>query len=214
MTLEDLDFHVARTRRELESAYGLVHTSYERAGLVDAHGTGLRFGPHNFLPDTRTFVATLHGDVVATVTLVFDSPLGLPMDAVYGDVLGPLRADGRRLVEVTMLADRRASGRRTLPIVLRLTKILFDYAREQAESDDLVVAVHPRHQAFYERLLYFEAIGERRSYVSVRGNPAVALRLDLIDVAERCRDDARVQRLYFSQPTPAETFADPLRLTD
>ena len=213
MGIEELDFHVAHSREELERAFRLVYRTYLRAGYLEAHPSEVRFGPHNFLPATRTFVATLRNEVVATVTLVFDSPLGVPMESIYKAELEALRHAGRRLVEVTMLADRRSIGPRTLPIVLRLTKILFDFARDQNPSDDLVIAVHPHHVAFYKRFLYFEALGPLRSYAGVRGNPAVALRLNIQDVERRCSEDPRVGRLYLRIPTPPETFVDPVVLT-
>jgi hypothetical protein len=211
--IEELEFHIARTRDELEQALRFVYQVYERVGYVEPTAAGIRFGAHNLLPETRTFVATLGAEVVATVTLVFDSPLGLPMDSVYGAELDRLRDAGRKLVEVTMLADRRASGPRTLPVVLKLTKILFDYARERNPSDDLVIAVHPRHEAFYSRLLYFEPLGPLRTYAAVRDNPAVALRLDLRGIEQRCAHDERIRRLYFSATTPGEIFDDALHLT-
>jgi hypothetical protein len=59
------------------------------------------------------------GREAATVSLVFDSPAGLPCDEVHGAELAPLRAQGRRLAEVTRLAiDPAHAGDKTLLVQL------------------------------------------------------------------------------------------------
>jgi hypothetical protein len=121
------------------------------------------------------FRVTSAARVIATVTLVPDSVLGLPMDALYGAELRPLRAAGRRLAEVSALAAAEGTGPVT---IAHLMSRLVLYAEGLGRVDDLCVTVHPRHTRFYERL-GFTRLGSVKQYAAVNGAPAVALRLDL-----------------------------------
>jgi len=118
------------------------------------------------------------------MTLVPDSPLGLPLDELYGSELASLRNEGRYVAEVSGLAiadDFRASG---LAILTSLTRLLVLYAMEIAECHDICIAVNPRHVRFYRRLFpHSVEIGERRAYDKVNGAPAVGARLDLESLA-------------------------------
>jgi len=174
---DGLDFGLATDRRTLEQAFRLQHDQYVAQGYMDPHPSNWRLSIHNALPATRVFVARSRDRVVATMTLIADSPLGLPMDEIYSDDLRKLRDMGRDLAEVSGLAmdpDYQASG---VAVLLRLVRMLVVYAA-QVESD-LCIAVNPRHAAFYRKAFHFQDIGGLKQYRKVNGAPAVALRLDL-----------------------------------
>jgi hypothetical protein len=174
---DGLDFGLATDCRTLEQAFRLQHDQYVAQGYMDAHPSGWRLSLHNALSATRVFVARAGGRVVGTMTLIADSPLGLPMDEIYTDELRRLRDAGRHLAEVSALAidpEYQASG---VPILLRLIRMLAIYAA-QTESD-LCIAVNPHHAAFYRKALHFQDIGGLKQYGKVNGAPAIALRLDL-----------------------------------
>ena len=179
-----VQFEIARSVQDLEAAYHLVHDAYVRVELIDPDPSGIRASIFNALPDTATFVAKLRGDVISTLTLVPDSPVGLPMDQVYKPEVDRLRQAGRKLGEVSMLCDRRTVERKTfrdrvLSVFLGLSKVMTQYAMRKVHLSDLLIVVHPHHARFYTRYLPFERFAEDRSYASVKGNPAVPLRVDL-----------------------------------
>jgi hypothetical protein len=125
------------------------------------------------------FVARAGGAVVATVSVIADSVLGLPCDELYAAELAAFRATGRRLGEVSALAVSdawRGAGLATLRALVRVVGV---YGRDIARLDDLCIAVHPRHAPFYEGLLRFTRFGGLKTYDAVNGAPAVGLRLDL-----------------------------------
>jgi hypothetical protein len=156
----DIYVRPAASRDEFEQAFALVYQNYLRRGYVSPSSSQIRLSKFNIVPETATFVGVLNGQVIATVSLVPDSMLGLPMDDIYADRLRPLRDTGRRLTEVTMLADRRLEINRTLPMLLSLMKLVFDYARTQLMADDICITINPRHEAFYRRYMLFMDLGE------------------------------------------------------
>lgn len=203
----------AASRDELEQAYRLVYGSYLSRGYIEPDASGMRLTLFNMLPDAVTFVAVCKGLVIATVSLIPDTTAGLPMEEIYGDELQQLRAEGRHLSEVTMLADRRAHVRRTFPMLLALMKLVFDYAQLSLKANDLCITINPRHKEYYERYLLFQELGGLRSYPSVRNNPAIARRLDLDTVLERCKGNERLLKTFYKKRTPRKALDSRYRMT-
>ena len=199
-TTADIEYKIAANLEERKSAFRLVYASYLRAGLGEPNPYGLRVTPYHLLPTTEVLIAILRGETFFTMSLVMDGELGLPMEAVYGDEVAARRRQGRRIAEVSCLADRRKNFRGFFPIFLRLSRLTAQYARRQG-VDELLIAVHPKHGRFYRRLLNFEPIGQQRAYPSVRNRPAVALCLDF---ARLGREHPATCKTLFGKPFPDE----------
>jgi len=202
----DLAVRPVLSRAELESAYELVYQNYRAREYIPANSSGLRLTIFNAFPNTMTFVGVIHGEVIATVSLIPDTPVGLPMDEIYHDEVQALREAGRRLIEVTMLADRRLSVQRSLAMVLALMKLVFDYATLSLKATDLCITVNPHHDRFYHEYLLFTPLGGLRAYPSVSGNPAIARRLDLERVEEECQGRPVLLRRFYEERTPLSLF--------
>jgi hypothetical protein len=210
----DLVTRPALDRAELESAYALVYHNYRPRDYIPANPSGLRLTIFNAFPSSITFVGVVRNEVVATVSLIPDTPIGMPMDEIYRDEVQALRDVGRRLVEVTMLADRRLSARRSLVMVLGLMKLVFDYAALSLKATDLCITFNPHHDKFYDQYLLFSPLGGLRAYPSVGGNAAIARRQDLKRVEEefRRRRPALLHR-FFEDRTPLSLFEQRYHMT-
>ncbi len=181
---------VANDRPAREQAWSLVYQAYVQKGYMSPCPSRMRILPQDALPGTTTFVARERagaGDAAAaTLTIVPDSPLGLPMDGLYRRELDALRAAGRRPCEIAKLVvcvEEKAG----MEMLMHLFKLAYLAAWRLDGCTDFVITVNPRHEKYYRRLLLFEPIGETRSYESVNGAPAVPLRLDLVKAEERYR---------------------------
>src|SRR4051812_10196410 len=111
---------IAEQRWEWESAFRLVHGSYLRSGLAQPNASGMRVTPYHLLPTTEVFVSLLGQEAICSVTLVADGALGLPMESIYRAEVDARRSGGRKLAEVSCLADRRSNPRRFFPLFLAL----------------------------------------------------------------------------------------------
>jgi hypothetical protein len=209
----DLEIRPVLDRAEMESAYELVYQNYRSREYIPPNSSGLRFTVFNAFPSTVTFVGVIHGEVIATVSLIPDTPVGLPMDEIYHDEVQALRDAGRRLIEVTMLADRRLSIQRSLAMVLALMKLVFDYATLSLKATDLCITVNPHHDRFYHEYLLFTPLGGLRAYPSVSGNPAIARRLDLVRVEEECQGRPVLVHRFLQDRTPASLFEQRYRMS-
>jgi hypothetical protein len=175
----DIRVNFAAERAEWEEAYRMVAHNYKSRGYEPADARGLRFTAFHALPDTATFVARHEGRVVATLSLVQDNTLlGLPMESIYGEEIRRLRQEGRRLAEVTSLADNGLGVREFLKVFVTLIKLTWQFHVSQG-GDTGVIIVNPRHRNFYTKVLGFVPLGPCRPCPSVRDSAAEAFLLDL-----------------------------------
>jgi hypothetical protein len=198
-----LSFSVAQTAEDLRKAYRLVYRSYLRAEYIDPHPSEMRYSVFNALPETATLVAKLRKEIVTTATIVFDSPLGLPMDTIYQDEVDQLRSEEARICEVTMLADRRRAGVRTIPAILQVFKMILHYAHNRGRVTDILITINPSHEIFYTRYLPFEEFAGLRYYPSVNNAPALAKRSNLRTLFEEHKNH-KLYDFFIDSPIPAE----------
>jgi hypothetical protein len=141
-------------------------------------------GTHHFTDDPNriTLTATDKGDVVGTLTLGIDSPIGLNADQIFKEELDGHRARGARLCEFTKLAfDPTVRSKTSLANLFHLAVI---YARNIHHCTDIVIEVNPRHRRFYEHMLGFERQGELKTNPRVNA-PAYLLRVSLDFVTDQ-----------------------------
>jgi ribosomal protein S18 acetylase RimI-like enzyme len=175
----------AESPEEALAASHIVHRAYVRRGLVAPHPTGLRVTPHAIAPTTHTFVAMSGDRYVGTLSLIGDGPLGLPLDAVYGEEVATFRGAGERVAEVGCLAILPSFRRKG--IVSLLYRFMYEVAMKTG-IERLVAAVHPNAEEIYRAALLFERFGGERHYPGLnRSARAVALDLDLRQAEARMR---------------------------
>ena len=100
------------------------------------------------------------------------------METMFEREIDAFRAEGRRVAEVSCLADRRQDPRRFLESFSQLTRLMAQFARYEG-IHNLLISVHPRHARFYSRYFGFRPISDRvASCPHVQDHPAVGLNLD------------------------------------
>lgn len=180
---------VASDRATREGACRLVYEQYLEKGYTQKRRSCAWVTLHDALPETVKLAVEKGGEVVATGTVVPDSPLQLPADEICRAELDALRREGRRPAEVISLAAAGApeDSRTTL---VKLFAAIHLVAQRVLNASDLVITVNPRHAPFYMKMLLFEQIGAERECGKVGGAPAVLLRLRLEDVDRHVREAA------------------------
>lgn len=127
-------------------------------------------------PNKITLVAYQEDKVVGTLTLGLDSPGGMVVDQLYKDEADQLRAQGRKICDVTKLAvDQDIKSKDVLGALFHLSVI---YGRNIHNATDFLIEVNPRHALFYQRMIGFVPFGEEKLCPRVNA-PAVLLKLDL-----------------------------------
>lgn len=173
-----------RVANDLETrrrAYHLVYGVYLEKEYTTPHPSRMWLTLHDALPETATFLVERDGVALAALTVVPDSPLGLPADELYGGELAGLRARGGRLAELVSLGVNLHL--REAPVLARLFNAAGFYARRVLGLSHFVITITPRHARFYRRLLCFENLGPPRVHPRVNGTVGCleALSLDLAE---------------------------------
>ena len=197
---DEIAYQLAASREERTAAFRLVYHAYIRAGLIEPNPSELRITPYQLQPSSNIFIAVLRDEVISTVSLIVDGSLGLPMESIYAEEVAQLRKRGLLCGEVSALADRRRQMSRTLPVFVKLMRLMAQSAQRQG-LDRLLVAVHPRHARFYQRFLSFKQLGDERCYPLVCNRPAVALYLDFGEIH---RERPPNYELFFGEQLPEQ----------
>lgn len=135
-------------------------------------------------PNKITLVAYQDDKVVGTLTLGLDSPDGMVVDQLYKNEADQLRAQGRKICDVTKLAvDQDIKSKSVLGALFHLSVI---YGRNIHHATDFLIEVNPRHALFYQRMIGFVPFGEEKLCPRVNA-PAVLLKLDLAYADEQVK---------------------------
>ncbi|TVQ98191.1 MAG: hypothetical protein EA399_11220 [Desulfovibrionales bacterium] len=177
----DYSFKIASSRKELSQAFHLLYQEYRKAGYVTTKTSKTLFTKYHLLPESTVFIAKKENRIFSTATIVYDSPeTGLPMDCLYAEELAKLRANQRKILEITSLASEKSlTG---FHIAMNFTRLVFLYSIFQ-DVNDICIMVNPRHVAYYARYFPFTVFGEEKYYSKVDAL-AVGLRVDV----DRVRD--------------------------
>ncbi|MBI3997066.1 MAG: hypothetical protein HY352_05335 [Candidatus Omnitrophica bacterium] len=219
--LRPVEFRIVKTVEEFKIASQLVYTEYLKRNYVKPNPARLKLSLYHALPTTATFIAVHRRlGIIGTVSVVEDSPLGLPMDEAYKTEVDVLRRQGLRVAEVSMLAlDGRLFGQKVFTLfhakkllfTLRLFKIMFDYLRSSTPTDELVACFNPKHQILYE-FLQLQPLGGLKTYTAANSNPSVARHLNIRDTEQHAASHAAYQLFYGKKPSPAP-FAEKLKFS-
>jgi len=208
---------VARTREEFEQAYALVYQEYLKRGYVNEASSQLRLSFYNALPETTTFAVTSNGHIAATATVIPDSPLGLPIDELYGEELAFFRKQNKKICEVSMLASNTELFREGTSMMLNAKKMffifflfkhIFNYVRNHLHLDYIFITINPKHQLTYESL-HFVDVGPLRFYDKVNGAPALGKYVEVGSVAEKIltSNKSGMYKMIFKGQVSPEVYA-------
>lgn len=179
--------HISReadSKEEKRKARALVLMEYVRSGYIAAADGGAD-APLGILPSDQavassssvTLVVPNGEDIVGTVSLVFDSPDGFPMDSLYHEELEAIRREGYCLAEVVQLATDQDYAN-TLPGIGGNLSLLLGLFRgvlrlgEERGVEGFCITVNPKHDSFYAEL-GFVPIAEARPYKALGGAMAL-----------------------------------------
>ncbi len=176
---QKITIKLAQTQSEIEAAYKLLHDTYVQSGLMSPHPSGMRVNIYSALPYTSVVIAKEGENVIGTVSLIRDSPIGFPSDKEYLKENDELRNQGFHLVEVSALAihDQYRRNKNGAIVSLMLLKYLYNYAFFYMGSDLLCATVHPRAFVFYKSLFGASQNGAITEYKFV--NKALAIHVSL-----------------------------------
>lgn len=169
---DEFKIRLAQSDERTREASFLVQKRYSDVGYKGQAATSQR----SICPEQITLLSYHQEKVVGTLTLGLDIGQGLFADELYRAEVDKLRAEGRKLCEITKLAvDTKHASKNILAALMHIAYI---YARKIWRYTDVVVEVNPSHVAFYKKMLGFTEIGSERICPRVNA-PAVLLWVEI-----------------------------------
>ncbi len=177
-------FKLAETKDELEQAFRVLHDAYVGQGYMDPHPSGMRVTKYHALPTTAVLIAMESdtGLVVGTVSIVRDTPLGLPLDSIFP--LHNIKKQYRHLAEVSSLAIRKEYRKDPADLLWPLLRYFYIYLRDVMKIDAYVIGVNPSWHDLYTGILGFTKLNgfHAATYSFVNNAPVSAY---FVNVAEQ-----------------------------
>ncbi|MBN8832435.1 MAG: acetyltransferase [Sphingomonadales bacterium] len=171
---KDLVVQIITNSNDQQAAASLINRMYDWRGYGDSHRIPVS-DAHS------TFLASLDGMPVGTITLAVDTGKGLAADAIFRDEINTFRRmPGASVCELTKFAfDADIPSRKLLA---SLFHVVFLYGKRKHRCTDLFIEVNPRHRRFYQAMLGFEPIGALKTNESVEA-PSQLMWLKVSDIA-------------------------------
>lgn len=182
----ELDFDIARSLDDVQEAWRLLYEAYLRVGFIRTNPHELHTVPQAIGPHALVVLGRIRGVLANTICAIGDNPRGLPLDSVYREELDDLRAEGRKLIEIGLFADRRGlmgEVSRTFHAIFELMRYTYYFGRYLGATDFLC-GIPPRRTRLYYRAFGFEPVGEVKTYATVEDNPVQLLRVEADYVPE------------------------------
>jgi len=170
-----LTIRAANCEGQRSSAHILVKRMYATRGYATSPV------PDSARSDRITLVASEHDVIVGTITVGLDGVDGLLVDQCFEAEVRQFRDDGTVLCEFIKLAvDGLMRSKKLLASLMHAALIC---AREVKGCQKALIEVNPRHVRFYQAMLGFTVLSEKRYNLRVDA-PAVLMCLDL-NVADK-----------------------------
>lgn len=153
---------VARNNDEILQANELISETYIREGFWqrgDDHAVTDKWlnTPH------RTVMLVIDkqngNEIIGTLSIIKDSPDGLPADSFQPDMMNQFRALGEILAQVTSLAFKKNQSQQQ-KLILFLFKYALQFVLYYTHIERLISLCNPKHARFYNMALGFQMLGE------------------------------------------------------
>ncbi len=214
---DGLVIKLANTKDELSQAFRILHDQYVFEGYMDPHPSGMRVTKYHALPTTAIIVAKIKDEVVGTISLIRETPLGVPVGSVYD--LSRSKEQHARIGEISSLAIKPEHRGRSGELFFWLIKYTLSYCKDYQKLDAILIGVHPKWHDFYVALIGFMSLKEKvvQKYDFANGNPLAGYKLDLstmLDHYKRLFGNAPAEknmRTFMDQPMPIHFASFPDR---
>ena len=199
-----LTFGVAQTLSDVEDAWRLVYRAYRRAQLIGSNTSKIHVVPEALRPRTAVIVGRMGDLTVSTITVVGDDAGGLPLDRDHHEELSALRSEGRRLIEITLHADRRHSIERAFYALLELMRYAIWFGQYLGATDYLY-SIPNAYEQLYHQAFGFTPISCGKHNTAGNENAIRLMRLDDEKVKKQHEAHLALHDIV-TNPIPLEVF--------
>jgi hypothetical protein len=193
-------FKIAETKQEIEQAFTVLYDSYLEQGLMDTNENRIRVTKYHALPSTTMLIVKHHDEVIATMSAISDSPLGLPLESCWD--ISSLRNKKLKLVEVGALAIKSGFRSKQGKILLPFCKFMMEYTYNYMKVDGAVISINANVKDFYRAILLFKSYegSGKKKYGFVKGDVGDSVWLPFATLPEDFK------KVYSKKPKPNNMY--------
>jgi hypothetical protein len=183
--LERVDYRRAETAEEREAIFRLRYAAYLRESAIPDNPDSRFSDALDETANALIFGVHVDGELASSIRLHVATRAHpqLPALNVFSDLLSPVIAAGRTVIDPTRFVTDRAASRR-YPELCYVTTRLAWLASEYFAANLLLATVRVEHQAFYRRVFGHRVICNPRHYPSLT-KPISLMALDYPTARER-----------------------------
>ena len=180
-----VNYRVASTLDEVFDAWNLVYRQYLKAEFILPNQVSVFTFPE-YLSNNSAVVygENNKGGVVCTASAVLDSSQGLPLDGYYKKELDELRAEGRKLIEIGLLADAR--GAANVNEIMDLISAISRFGGFTGHHD-YVIGVNPKRMNLFGKMFGVKLYGQAKDYDALKAAPVVLMHVKTNDLEVNIR---------------------------
>ena len=190
-SLKKVKYELAESIEDINAALTLLQKNYLRLKM-SKDDSELRISKFNLLPSTYTFIAKYEGEVIATISVILDSSLNLPVDE-YCDVSN-YREDGMICAEISSLTVKDEWRSRSMGLFFVLSTYCHKYAVDNLGVDYFFISIRNKVRNFYEDILLFKPLSKPRKYEGVNNLKSISMYLETEGYS------ARLKKVYGNRP--------------
>ncbi|PCJ55433.1 MAG: hypothetical protein COA79_20735 [Planctomycetota bacterium] len=195
----DVSFSVVQNEQEKDECLQLAYIEYLKKGYVEKDNYKAMETIYDKTGNSIIFKAEYQQKIIGTVTINWDSALGLPLDNVFPEAKSLFERGVGEIAEVTRLAIAKGPFNSKNIISGLFNSVTLDLIKGSVYKY-LVIEVNPRHQFFYKKKMQFKPLIDSRPCQRVSGAPAVLLSLSYSDCLYaylNCNEDASLNKSLY-----------------
>lgn len=218
---DKVDYGLAVTDEHRDAVYRLRYDAYIRERTIESNFGRRLSDRYDDLDNAWIFGVFADDELAASIRLNIATVATpeIPALMVFGDILEPMIASGKTIIDPTRFVVEQSAARR-LPELSYLTVRIGWMAGEYFSADVILATVRAEHQAFYRRTFGHELLCEPRAYPSLK-KPISMMALDYSAMKDRVhrrypffRSTAFERRALFGGGSPAEWASSPRAESD
>jgi hypothetical protein len=176
---------LAATRDQVVRANRLVFKNYAELGYWSDDPEELARNHYLGLPTRHVILITEASSLIGTISVIVDSPDGIPADRFQPETVCALRRQSRRLAELSCFAISKSQPH-PATLLHFLMAFILQYSFYYLAIDRFVAVCTPQHARFYQRYYGFRR-GNASAFYDYVHVKAQMLTLDLFEGFESFR---------------------------
>lgn len=195
MEIDGVFYRIADTVSEKKEALNLIKSNYLKSGLINNKSKNNHISQWHYMTVSTVFIAVKSEKIIATLTLIEDGFVGIPIEHTFANEIYKLRKNAK-IAEISHFAQHCECLLKgySFKVFIQLVRIMFQYSVFKGVQR-FVIATHPKHFKLYTKFLEFTQVGQEKKYDLVCDNPAIAgyhnihpLDLQRIKIFKRVKD--------------------------